>query len=180
MSSTAWFIVLIALVGVERLVELVLSKRHIAWALARGGVEVGGGHYPAMMMLHLGLLVGSVTEVVLLERAFYPWLGWSMLVGVACAQALRWWCIRTLGPQWNTRIVVVPGAGRVTTGPYRYGTHPNYLAVGVEGVCLPLVHTAWITASVFSLFNAVLLKTRIGAENKALRILEAPTAAVEG
>ena len=111
-----------------------------------------------MVVLHVGLLVGSLVEVLVLGRAFYPWLGWPMLLGVICAQSLRWWCIRTLGPQWNTRIVVVPGARRVTNGPYRFLKHPNYLAVVIEGLCLPLVHTAWITASVFSLCNAFVLR----------------------
>ncbi|MFL6287005.1 MAG: isoprenylcysteine carboxyl methyltransferase family protein [Actinomycetes bacterium] len=177
MTSTQWFVLLIAAVSVERIVELILSQRHVRWALERGGVEVGRGHYPAMVVLHVGLLVGSLVEVLLLGRAFYPWLGWPMLLGVICAQSLRWWCIRTLGPQWNTRVVVVPGARRVTTGPYRLLRHPNYLAVVVEGVCLPLVHTAWITASVFSLCNGFLLRVRVREEDRALQML-APTAVV--
>ena len=177
MTSTQWFVLLIAAVGVERVVELILSQRHVRWALERGGVEAGRGHYPAMVVLHVGLLVGSLVEVLLLGRAFYPWLGWPMLLGVISAQSLRWWCIRTLGPQWNTRVVVVPGAHRVTNGPYRLLKHPNYLAVVVEGFCLPLVHTAWITASVFSLCNAFLLRVRVREEDRALQML-APTPVV--
>ena len=172
MSSTTWFVLLVAAVGVERVVELIVSQRHIAWAKARGGVEVGGGHYPAMVLLHVGLLVGSIAEVVVLSRAFYPWLGWTMFVGVLLSQSLRWWCISTLGPQWNTRVVVVPGARRVTSGPYRLVRHPNYVAVATEGVCLPLVHTAWVTATVFTLCNAVLMRTRITAEEQALVMLD--------
>jgi methyltransferase len=103
-----------------------------------------------------------------------------MLVGVVCAQALRWWCIRTLGMQWNTRVVVAPGAGRVAAGPYRRLRHPNYVAVTVEGFCLPLVHTAWITATVFSVCNAFLLRARIRAENRALALLDDTTAAPVG
>jgi len=171
MTSTQWFVLLVAVVGIERLVELVISQRNIRWALARGGREMGGGHYPAMVALHVWLLVGSVLEAVVLERVFLPWLGWPALVGVGLAQALRWWCIATLGPQWNTRIVVVPGAGRVTSGPYRRLRHPNYVAVVVEGVCLPLVHTAWITATTFSVANAWVLRQRIPAENRALELL---------
>lgn len=174
MTSTAWFITLIAAVGIERLVELVVSQRHIAWAKARGGAEVGGGHYPVMVLLHVGLLVGSVLEVVLLSRLFYPWLGWPMLAGVLLAQGLRWWCIATLGPQWNTKVVVVPGAPRVASGPYRRLRHPNYVAVAIEGVCLPLVHSAWITATVFTVCNALLLRTRIRVEEQALVMLNAP------
>jgi methyltransferase len=178
-TSTQWFIALVALVGVERLVELVVSQRNIRWAMARGGVEVGRGHYPAMVALHVGLLVGSVVEVVVLTRPFLPWLGWPMLVGVIGAQALRWWCIATLGHQWNTRIVVVPGARRVTTGPYRRLRHPNYVAVVVEGICLPLVHTAWITATTFTVLNAFVLRVRVRDENRALSLL-APTGAAHG
>lgn len=176
MTSTGWFVTLVAAVGVERIVELVISQRHVAWALARGGVEYGRSHYPAMVVLHIGLLVGAVAEVVLLERVFLPWLGWPMLALVLLAQALRWWCIATLGPQWNTRVVVVPGAGRVTSGPYRWFRHPNYVAVVVEGVSLPLVHTAWITATVFTMLNAFLLRTRIRVENRALTLVEASDA----
>jgi len=87
---------------------------------------------------------------------------------VLAAQALRWWCITTLGHQWNTRVVVIPDAARVTGGPYRFFSHPNYVAVVVEGIALPLVHTAWITATVFTVLNFFVLQTRIGVENTAL------------
>lgn len=176
MTSTAWFVLLVAAVGVERVVELVISQRHIAWAKGRGGVELGREHYLPMVLIHVGLLVGSVLEVVLLGRVFLPWLGWPALLGVGLAQGLRWWCITTLGQQWNTRIVVVPGAGRVSGGPYRRMRHPNYLAVVAEGVCLPLVHTAWITATLFTVANAWVLRQRIPAENKALLLLDGAAA----
>lgn len=166
--ALTWYAVLIATVGIERLVELVVSQRNLAWSRARGGVEFGAGHYPAMVVLHVGLLVGCLAEVILLDRPFLPWLGWPMLAIVIAAQVLRWWCITTLGQQWNTRVVVVPGAPRVTGGPYRLMSHPNYVAVVIEGIALPLVHSAWITAVVFTVLNAVLLKTRIGTENAAL------------
>jgi methyltransferase len=176
-TSTQWFVLLILAVGVERIFELVISQRHVRWALERGGVEVGQAHYPAMVALHVGLLAGSLIEVIVLGRVFLPWLGWPMLLGVIGSQSLRWWCIRTLGPQWNTRIVVVPGAPRVTRGPYRYLRHPNYVAVVVEGICLPLVHTAWITASVFSVCNAFVLRVRLREENQALTLLAPTTSA---
>jgi methyltransferase len=81
---------------------------------------------------------------------------------------LRWWCITTLDYQWNTRVIVIPGAGRIAGGPYRFVPHPNYVAVVAEGVALPLVHTAWVTALVFSMLNAWLLSTRVKIENAAL------------
>ena len=168
MTSLAWFTLLVGVVAVERLVELVVAKRNLAWSRAHGGMEFGSGHYPAMVTLHTGFLVGCLAEVYLLNRPFLPVLGWSMLAIVVAAQLLRWWCITPLGTQWNTRVVVVPGAPRVTGGPYRFFSHPNYVAVIAEGFALPLVHTAWITAVVFTVLNGVLLNRRIAVENSAL------------
>ncbi|MEO9220394.1 MAG: isoprenylcysteine carboxyl methyltransferase family protein [Mycobacteriaceae bacterium] len=162
------YVVLVLAVGVERLAELVVAKRNLRWALARGGQEYGFGHYPVMVVLHTGLLVGCLVEVFVADRPFHPGLGWVMLVLVLAAQALRWWCIRALGPQWNTRIIIVPGLALVDRGPYRFLHHPNYVAVVVEGFALPLVHSAWITALVFTVLNAALMIVRIRAENRAL------------
>jgi methyltransferase len=167
--TSQWlYTVLIGLFALERLAELVVSKRNAAWAFARGGVESGRGHFPPMVLLHTGLLVGALAEVWLADRPFLPALGWPMLALVVGSQALRWWCITTLGRQWNTRVIVVPGLPLVDRGPYRYFSHPNYVAVVVEGVALPLVHTAWVTALVFTVANAVLLRVRLGVENRAL------------
>jgi methyltransferase len=166
-----WYLLLIGAVALERVAELVVSQRNLAWSRARGGVEFGSGHYPAMVVLHTALLVGCVVEVAVLDRPFLPALAWPMLAVVLGAQVLRWWCISTLGRQWNTRVVVVPGASRVTGGPYRLLSHPNYVAVIAEGIALPLVHTAWITACVFTALNAALLVTRIRTENTALASL---------
>lgn len=168
MVSQWLYTVLVALVAIERLAELVLAKRNLAWSLARGGREVGFGHYPFMVALHTGLLIGCVLEVWLGDRPFLPALGWPMLVLLVLAQLLRWWCIRALGPQWNTRVIVVPELGLVTAGPYRFSRHPNYVAVVVEGFALPLVHTAWLTAVAFTVLNAWLLTVRIRTENTAL------------
>lgn len=163
-----WYVVLVAAVGVERLAELVVAQRNLAWSRERGGVEFGSAHYPVMVVLHTGLLVGCLAEVFWLHRPFIPALGWPMLAVVIAAQGLRWWCISTLGRQWNTRVVVIPGADRVNGGPYRLMPHPNYVAVIAEGIALPLVHSAWITAAVFTVLNAVLLNTRVNVENSAL------------
>ena len=169
-----FFVLLVGAVAVERVVELVISARNVAAAKRRGGLETGLGHYPVMVALHAGLLAGAVAEVVITDRPFLAWLGWPMLMLLVAAQALRWWCIATLGPQWNTRVVVVPGLPRVSHGPYRLLRHPNYLAVVVEGVALPLVHTAWLTAMLFSVSNLLVLRTRIRCEERALRLLAQP------
>lgn len=169
-----WFTALVVLVGLERLAELVVARRNEAWSRGRGGREHGSGHYPAMVVLHTGLLAGALAEVWLGGRPFLPALGWTMLAMVLAAQALRWWCIRTLGPRWNTRIIVVPGLPLVDRGPYRLLPHPNYVAVVLEGVALPLVHTAWLTALVFTVLNAALLAVRIRAEDAALAAATTP------
>jgi methyltransferase len=167
-SSEVLFTALVVAVGLERLAELVLTRRNVAWALARGGTEHGQGHYPAMVVLHSALLVGALAEVWLLHRVFVPWLGWTALVLVLASQGLRWWCITSLGRRWSTRVVVLPGEPLVARGPYRRLRHPNYVAVVVEGLALPLVHGAWLTAVVFTVLNAVLLRTRIRVEDRAL------------
>lgn len=169
-----WFTVLVSLVALERVAELAVSRRNTAWALARGGVEHGAGHYPAMVLLHAALLAGAVGEVAVAHRPFVPLLGWPMLLLVVAAQGLRWWCISTLGRQWSTRVVVVPDLERVGRGPYAVTRHPNYMAVAVEGAALPLVHSAWLTAIVFTVLNAALLTVRIRVENAALRSLASP------
>jgi methyltransferase len=163
------YAVLLLATGIERLIELAVSKRNAAWAFARGGVEFGQLHFPAMVALHTGLLVACLIEVVEGGRPFIPALGWPALVVVVASQALRWWCIGTLGRRWNTRVIVVPGLPLVTKGPYRWLRHPNYIVVVAEGLALPLVHTAWITAIAFTVLNAILLLAfRIPVEEKAL------------
>lgn len=171
------YTILILATGAERIFELVISTRNARWALARGGVEHGRGHFPWLVALHTGLLVGCLAEVYLLQRPFIPVLGWPMLAIAMLCQAGRYWVIHSLGHQWNTRVIVVPGLGRVVRGPYRFSwlRHPNYLIVVIEGVALPFVHTAWITAIVFTVLNAVLLAGfRIPTENRALATLDPP------
>ncbi len=171
--SVALYVAFVLATGAERIFELFVSKRNAADAFTRGGVEYGRRHFPWMVALHTGLLVGCIAEVALFGRPFIPLLGWPMLaIAIAC-QGGRYWIIRSLGSQWNTRVIVVPGATRVIArGPYRWFTHPNYVIVAVEGIALPLVHSAWITAIAFTVLNAVLLLGfRIPTEDKALREL---------
>jgi methyltransferase len=162
------FYAVMALVGLERLAELVVARRNAAWSFAQGGVEHGAGHYPFMVVLHTGFLFGCVAEVALLHRPFTPWIGWPALGVCVAAQAIRWWVITTLGPRWNTRVIVIPGLAPVSGGPFRWLRHPNYLAVIAEGIALPMIHGAWITALTFTVLNAALLRTRIATEDAAL------------
>ena len=168
MTSLAWYDVLLAVVVLERGAELVVARRNSRWALAHGGVEYGRAHYPIMVTLHVALLAGCALEPALLHRPFLPWLGWPALAVVAACQLVRWSCVAALGPRWNTRVIVVPGMPLVAHGPYQWMDHPNYAAVLGEGIALPLVHTAWITALAFTVANLALLRLRIRVEDVAL------------
>jgi methyltransferase len=168
MTSLAFFTALVLAVGLERLAELLVSKRNAAWGPSRGGYETGREHYPVMVLLHTGLLVGALVEAWVRRPDVSLALAASMFVLVLVSQGLRWWCIATLGRRWNTRVIVVPGLPLVRSGPYRLLDHPNYVAVVLEGIALPLVHAAWITAVVFTVANAALLAVRLRVENTAL------------
>jgi len=174
-DSRALYLLLVLAVAAERVGELVVSRRHERWLRGRGAVEAGAGHYPVMVALHTGFLAACVAEVWLLERPFLPWLGWPMLALVGATMALRWSVVATLRGRWTTRVLVLPGEPPVERGPFRYVRHPNYLAVAVELVALPLVHTAWWTAVAFGGANLVLLRHRIRVEDAALsRAAERP------
>ncbi|BCI53003.1 hypothetical protein NIIDNTM18_22810 [Mycolicibacterium litorale] len=162
-----YYLVILA-VGVERLIELVVARRNAAWSFAHGGREFGRGHYPVMVAMHTLLLVSCVVEVWAAHRPFIPWLGWTMVAVVVAGTAVRWWCVSVLGRHWNPRLIVIPGAPLVRRGPYRWLHHPNYTAVVAEVAALPLIHSAWVTATVFSIANALVLTVRIRAENIAL------------
>ncbi len=159
---------LLAVIACERVAELTVSQRHAAALLRRGGVEYGRGHFPVMVALHTGLLAGCLIEPLAAHRPFIPALAWPMIAVVVAANALRWWCIATLGPRWTARVIVIPGLPLVRSGPYRWFAHPNYVAVVVEGAALPLAGSAWITACAFTAANAVLLTVRLRCETRAL------------
>ncbi|MEV3904281.1 isoprenylcysteine carboxyl methyltransferase family protein [Mycobacterium sp. NPDC050551] len=162
------YLVFILVIAAERLVELVVARRHARWSIDNGGREFGRGHYPVIVACHALLLVSCLVEVYGGHRPFIPWLGWPMVAVVVASTIVRWWCVATLGRHWNPRLIVIPGAPLVRRGPYRWLHHPNYTAVAAEVAALPLVHSAWLTAIVFTVVNALVLTVRIRAENVAL------------
>ena len=163
------FLVLLGVIAVQRLLELRRSARNVAALRARGAVEVGAGHMPVMRALHAAWFAAMLAEVLLLGRPFVPGLAALALVGLIAGQALRYAAIRALGDRWTVTIMVLPDAPPVTGGLYRRIRHPNYLGVILEIACVPLLHTAWLTALVFTVLNALLLRVRIRAEERALR-----------
>ena len=167
-DSRTLFGVVLGLVVLERLAELVLTRRNSQRLIARGGYEVGKEHFGVMALMHTALLVSIPLEIYLLDRPFIPILGYSMLGLLVFTMALRYWAVTTLGDRWTARIFVVPDESPVVGGPYRYLRHPNYLAVILEVIALPLIHTAWITALWATIANALMLQVRIRAEEQAL------------
>ena len=168
MDTRLLYIALVVAVALGRLAELRIARRNFRSLLGRGGVEAGAEHYPWMVLFHVLFLAACPLEVRLLGRPFLPALAAVMLALLVLAALLRWWVISSLEGRWTTRVVVLPGTPPVTRGPYRFLRHPNYLAVIAEILALPLVHTAWLTALVFTLANAVVLRARIRAEEAAL------------
>jgi len=159
---------LLLLVAAERVAELLVSRRHERRLRARGAVEAGRGHYPAMVALHAALLAACALEPWLLPAPWPLAAAAPAAALVLVAQGLRWWVVATLGERWSTRVLVLPEAAPVRAGPYRWLRHPNYLAVAVEVAALPLACGAWRTAVVASLLDAALLRLRIRAEERAL------------
>ncbi|MCC8971490.1 isoprenylcysteine carboxyl methyltransferase family protein [Bradyrhizobium brasilense] len=160
--------VILALVTLQRLGELVLSGRNTERLLARGAVEVGANHYPLIVLVHAGWLT-----------ALWIWgrnqdVNLAALAGFLLLQGLRVWILAALGPRWTTRIVVLPGAPLVASGPYRYFPHPNYAVVVGEIALLPLALHLPRLALIFTLLNLAVLAVRIRIENRALTVSEWP------
>jgi methyltransferase len=159
---------IIAALTLERGVELYIARRNAARAFAAGAVEIGQGHYRVMVAFHGAFLVACAMESVARGSGGSVAVAVPAIAAEIFAQFLRYWVIYTLGPRWNTRIIVFPEAEPVTSGPFRFARHPNYLAVAIEMVAVPLIGGAWVTAIVFSLGNAILMMVRIPAEERAL------------
>jgi methyltransferase len=166
-SRRAYFALLGGLL-IERVFELWLSKRNARRAIARGGVELGHGQYRIVVAFHSLFLIACAVEATLRSPSFPRALCIMALIGEAAAQALRYWSVATLGESWNTRVIVTPGAPPVTSGPYKYIRHPNYTAVTLEIVCVPLIRGLLITAAASFAINAILLAFRIRLEERAL------------
>ncbi|MDL2407529.1 isoprenylcysteine carboxylmethyltransferase family protein [Rhizobium calliandrae] len=155
--------VLLIFVTLQRLAELAHARRNTAALLARGAREIAPGHYPYMVAMHATWLIGL--WLLAAGRPINP--VWFVIFMVL--QGLRVWVLATLKGRWTTRIIVLPGVALVTSGPYRFFSHPNYAVVVGEVATLPLAFGLPLYALIFSLLNAGILTVRIHAENAALR-----------
>ncbi len=154
---------IVLLVALQRVAEVLYARRNTRRLIAGGGVEVGGGHYPLIVLLHVSWL-GALVLFVAPQAMVHWWL--VGLYGVL--QFGRIWIYLTLGRYWTTRIITLPDAPLVRHGPYRFCRHPNYLIVAAEVAVLPLAFGAWQIAVLFSLLNAAVIAWRIRVEEHAL------------
>jgi methyltransferase len=166
--SRGIYLTILAALVVERIFELWLSNRNARLAFARGGIELGRGQYQIIVAFHTLLIAACATGAMRNAPAFPPALSTAALAGEIAALALRSWSVATLGQNWNTRVIVIPDMEPITSGPYRYIRHPNYVAVVIEIACVPLLRGLVILAVVFSVANAILLALRIPLEERAL------------
>ena len=160
------FALILGATGLMRLVELVVSVRRIRER--PDDLVAEPKLFPAMALLHGGLVFAPLAEVLWLERVWSPFVAGVAALTLVLATVLRVWTLRTIGFSWNVRVVTPPPDGIATTGPYRWIRHPNYLVVILEIAALPMLHGAWISAIVLSLINAAVLSVRIPTEEAIL------------
>ena len=168
-TSQVVFVAFVLLVALERLAELRLSRRNETRLQELGAREHASGHFLAMQLLHTLWLLSIILEVTLLQPSFELWVTVPAALVFGVGQCLRFLAIHALGGRWTVRVFILPGTPPVTRGIYRYLRHPNYLGVILELAALPLMHSAWRSAVVFTLANAVLLSVRIRQEERALK-----------
>jgi methyltransferase len=169
MLSQKLFLVLVALVVVQRLLELWYSKRNEKAILAAGGFDYAHEHFLWMKLIHASWLMSMVLEVWWLERVCPPLFAFLCLGLFLLGQLLRITAILTLKSRWTACIMVLPGKTTISHGIYRYIKHPNYWGVILEIAFLPLIHGAFLSSIIFSLLNLVILKVRISNEESILR-----------
>jgi methyltransferase len=166
--SVIAYLGLLLVVALLRIYELQISRRHQREMVARGASKVADPVFRPMVLLHAGILLGAALEVVFLHRPFYPIMAAICFAIFLAANVVRWWVISTLGEHWNVQVMNSTGMGVITAGPFRYVRHPNYAAVFVEMLMLPLIHCAWITAGLGSAAHVFVLSRRIATEERVL------------
>jgi len=168
--TTRWiFLLLVIVLGIQRLFELRLSSRNEHRILELGGYEYAPNQFRVMKALHIAWFISMLVEVFSLQRAFHPALALAAGVLFVLGQTLRYTATSSLGERWTVRIMILPGAEPISRGIYRFIRHPNYLGVILEMGSVPLMHTAYLTAIFFSIANALLLAWRIRTEEAALK-----------
>ena len=162
------YLAVVVAVALLRFAELAVSARHRRTLIAAGATPIAEPLFKWMAALHTAILAGAALEVVALHRPFVPALAIPAMMLLVAATWTRWWVIQTLGGHWNVGVVDSTRQGVVDTGPYRWVRHPNYTAVFVELLALPLMHAAWITAVLGTVAHGYILRARVAAEDRML------------
>jgi len=163
------FYIVISFVIIQRLTELIISKRNEKWLLSNGAVESGKEHYKFIVMLHTFFFISMMLEYNFFERDHnLNIINYLFLVFFILLQLMRVWVLVSLGKFWNTKIFRISGKDLVRKGPYKFLKHPNYVVVTCEIFVLPMIFDLYFTAIIFTILNAVMLYVRIGIENKVL------------
>ena len=166
------FTIFIALIIIQRIAELCIAKKNERFMKSKGALEFGQSHYPFIVAVHSLFFVSYIIEVNLVGHEVSSY--WPILFPLfLLTQAGRIWALKSLGPFWNTKIIVLPNAKIVRKGPYRFIKHPNYAIVSAEFLIIPLMFEAYLTTILFTILNIIILAIRIPAEEYALKKLTA-------
>lgn len=164
-----FFIIFLSVIIVQRILELILSKRNENYLKSQGAIEHDKNGYKYIVLMHNLFFISFLLEFTLLERELNQYWGILLIIFIF-TQLLRYWAIFSLKKRWNTKIFVLPNTEVINSGPYKYYKHPNYIAVIVEIAVIPLLFSCYYTAIVFSILNLIVLKRRVRIEEKALNI----------
>lgn len=164
------FWIIITILALQRIIELLIARSNEKFARSNGAKEYDANGYKFIVIMHIAFFISLTLEFILLSKTVNPFWG-PLLVLIILAQVLRYWAIGSLGRFWNTKILIMPNTKPVNSGPYKYMSHPNYLAVVIEIALIPLIFSCYITAIVFTILNALILRRRIRIEEKALSTL---------
>jgi methyltransferase len=161
------FLIFLLFIILQRAAELGLARRNEKIVKSQGAIEFDKNGYRVIVAMHVVFFISLISEKFFLDRTLNR--HWIFFIFVfAGAQILRYWSIRSLGVHWNTKVLVIPDKKLVTRGPYKYIRHPIYIAVIMEIAVIPLIFSCYITATVFSLVNSMLLARRISVEESAI------------
>ncbi|NIP39569.1 MAG: hypothetical protein GWO07_14705 [Candidatus Dadabacteria bacterium] len=164
-----YFIIFISIIIVQRISELILSKRNENYLKSQGAIENDKGGYKYIILMHNLFFISLIAEFIFIKRR--PSEYWIILLIIfICTQGLRYWAIFSLGKRWCTKIFVLSDSDLIKSGPYKYFKHPNYIAVIIELAIIPLLFSCYYTAIIFSILNIIVLRRRIILEEHALNI----------
>jgi len=165
------FWIIIAILAIQRLLELLIARRNEKYARAKGAREYDEKGYKVIVLMHIAFFISLISEYIYLGKTLSHY--WApLLIIFLLAQVLRYWAISSLGYYWNTKILITPKTSPINQGPYKYIRHPNYLAVVAEIAVIPLIFSCYLTAIIFTLLNFIALRRRIRIEEQALSTLD--------